>query len=508
MFRRNKDIANATMKYTKENEDLRDQLNTYAKMMTFTATEIIKYVLSVKTGIDTIEENYKGLFSTRDKQLIRMITEAGEKAQEKSDPKDIISDLKREVSDLRNEINQLKIVNSDLEVDVQKYKKKEHSLKSKMSKQDLEIDEVRHRYEIRISEYKNVIRAKDEEITSLKEHIRSQEKLTRDYASKQNSNRYELESTKKKLAESRHHQDMMTKRIREYEDVVRVMNKNMKQNTEQSNSSHQNSKSKEQEITTVKTRNKVLEEALHKREEALLGLKSTLKKLQIESKYKDDEIDKLHVQGNFDSNNLEFDKKTRDYVAQIEVLKEMINGLKGQLKAKDMDGYRKEAKILSLQSQVDTLRARELQLENQRGYNHYNSVKYTPANVHKTVKLKSNKAKSNLDDSYLKSVKHTTIRGGPQHSKPLIKSSIKVQNKNKDDEDDYEDPLQKIMNAKLKNEPIVYKKPTFDMYYFFCLILSYIERKIHQPTSTSQISINQYFLIKAMWKERILQVKK
>ena len=132
---------------------------------------------------------------------------------------------------------------------------------------------------MRISEYKIVVRAKDEEIISLKENIRSEEKLTRDYASKQNSNRYELESTKKKLAESWNHQDMMTKRIREYEDVVRVMTKNTKQNTEQSNSSQQNSKFKEQEIVTVKTRNKVLEEALSKREETLLDLKSILKKL-------------------------------------------------------------------------------------------------------------------------------------------------------------------------------------------------------------------------------------
>ena len=464
IFWRNKqnEAKKMEQKYTKENENLRDQIDTYAKMLTFTTTKIIKYVLSVKTGIDDIEENYKGLFSTRDKQLIRMITEAGDKdGEKKADPKVMISDLKREVSDLRNEINQLKIVNNDLELDVQKYKKKEHSLKSKMSKLDLEIDEVRHRYEMRISEYKTVIRAKDEEITSLKEHIRSQEKLTRDYASKQTSSGYELESTKKKLAESRHHQDMLTKRVREYEDVVRVMTKNMKQNTEQSNSSHQNSKSKEQEISTIKKRNKVLEEALHKREEALLNLKSTLKKLQIESKYKDDEIDKLHIQGNFDSNNLEFDKKTRDYVAQIEVLKEMINGLKGQLKAKDMDGYRQETKILSLQSQIDTLRARELQLESQMGYNYNNAAKYTPANVHKTVKLKSNKVKNNFEDSYSKSVKHTPTRTGPQHSKPLIKSSIKVQNKKKDDDED-EDPLQRIMSTKLKNEPIVYKKPTFD----------------------------------------------
>ena len=106
---------------------------------------------------------------------------------------------------------------------------------------------------------------------------------------------------------------------------------------------------------------------------------------------------------------------------------------------------------MSLQSQVDTLRARELQLESRRGYNNYNSVKYTPANVHKTVKLKSSKVKNNLNDSYSKSVKQTTIRGGRQHSKPLIKSSIKVQNKNKGDKDDYGDPLRRIMNAKLKN---------------------------------------------------------
>lgn len=309
MLRREKDseeaIKQAEAKFKKENEELKEQSDSYAKMLTFTTKKIINHIIYVKDGIDTIEENFKGLFSTRDQQLIRMITDAGDKAKKHVpiDSKTIISDLKRELSDANNQLKQIRIVSTELESELLRYKKKDHALRSKVTKLGLELDETKHGYEMRINEYKSIIHSKDEEITSIKEHNRSQEKLTREYASKTNSSSYELESTKKKLGESKHHQDMLTKRLREYEDIVRVLNKSMKQTTTESAESSKNSKLNEHKIDVYKTKNKVLEEELHKREGLVLNCKAVIKKLQTQSNHQDQELDKLRVQGKFEDDS-------------------------------------------------------------------------------------------------------------------------------------------------------------------------------------------------------------
>lgn len=139
------------------------------------------------------------------------------------------------------------------------------------------------------------------------------------------------------------------------------------------------------------------------------------------------------------------DKRSKDFVVQIEVLQEMINGLKAQLKAKYMDGYRQETKILSLQSQIDTLRVREKQLERELGVD--NNVKYTPM-PNRSHKLTAKVGGEYDTQSYTKTPMRHKADREPQTSKPLIKSGVKVQSKKKNNEnEDEDDPLQRKLYA-------------------------------------------------------------
>lgn len=192
-----------------ENKDLWKKIDKYADAASETAEIIIKYIQSIVSGVEEIENKYQGILSIGDKKLEKEIKKSSnEKPQ---DPQEIISSLQRDLGEIKRELDHLKLSNTEMESEMDRLTKKDRMYQTKITQIELENDEVVHDQEAKILEYKSALHTKDEEITNLKEHIRGQERLMRDINTKNSSTGYEFDSLKKKLAESQHHQDMMTK---------------------------------------------------------------------------------------------------------------------------------------------------------------------------------------------------------------------------------------------------------------------------------------------------------
>jgi len=389
----------------------------YSKLLTMAVSEMIGYVSTAKEGIEKIEKNYNGFFSLQDKTLQDQVNNKDSKKEDDMDPLTKLTHKEREIKELKNELNHLKIQLSDVESDLLKTTQKEKMFRTKLSLAHQDTDNIRRDYEIRISEFKQALYEKDEESTKMRETIKNLEKQIRDHDVKVSGGSYELESTKKKLNEAKHHQDMLTKKVREYEEVVRVINQNLKKNSSQTTEANINTKHKLKEVEKYKMRFRILEDELHKREDTNLSLRSTVAKLTKDLQHKGEEIDKMIARRYDQSEVVEMGKKNKDYESQIEVLKEMIVGLKAQIKAKEMDGYRQETKIVSLQSQVDAMRAEERKLHSIVERSNYSSSNYSPANINKQFKANSGRNKMSRESA---------------RAKPLIKSTPKVSKGHKD----------------------------------------------------------------------------
>ena len=213
---------------------------------------------------------------------------------------------------------------------------------------------------------------------------------------------------------------MLTKKIREYEEIVRVINVNLKKNTSKSTEADTTTKYKQKEIEKFKLRFKILEDELHKREEVIHNLKSSLNKGEKDLKHKEEEVSKLITRRYDQVESGKYDKN-KDYESQIEVLKEMIIGLKSQIKAKEMDGYRLEVKIVSLQSQIDAMRNEEKKLRSIVQRAKPSASNYSPALINKHITVSSGKTGRDK------------ISRESTRPKPLIKSTPKVTKKFKKD---------------------------------------------------------------------------
>jgi hypothetical protein len=422
----------------KENKELHDRMDTYSKLLTMSVEEILQYVTSAKDGIEKIEDSFGGFFSLKDKKLTREILENTDNDTKNQDPVIQLSHKKREINELKNEMNIYKIQLSDLTSDLEKVSKTEKMFKTKLALSNNDFDEMKGDYEMRMSEYKHALYNKDEETTNLKENIKNLEKETRDSSTKVSGHAYELEATRKKFTEAKHHQDMLTKKIREYEDVVRVINKNLKKNTSQNTESSMNSKHKDNQIEKSKIRFRILEDELHKREELNLSCKATIQKLNKDIEYRDDQMIQMTTRRVDQNDTSATDKKYKQYDSQIEVLKEMIVGLKAQIKAKEMDGYRQETKIISLQSQIDALREQEDRMYSMASRAHPTGLDYSPSKLNKKINIS---AVSNTS----REVKAT---------KPLIKSTPKV---TKDPKKDKYSVMDEIMKTPSKNDTLARK---------------------------------------------------
>mmetsp|Transcript_3981 Transcript_3981/g.4861 ORF Transcript_3981/g.4861 Transcript_3981/m.4861 type:complete len:167 (-) Transcript_3981:26-526(-) len=124
----------------------------------------------------------------------------------------------------------------------------------------------------------------------------------------------------------------------------------------------------------------------------------------------------------------------------------MINGLKSQLKVMEMDKYRQETKIVSLQSQIDTMRANEKRLEAIASRGNASLI-YSPGMINKELGINSSPSKS-IFESKNEKLRDNISRGSTQRSKPLIKSTAKISKK--------EDPKEDIMNEIMSRKPTNY----------------------------------------------------
>ena len=442
-------------KLSQENNELKERTNAYSVLLASTVSDILNYVSDTKDGIQKIESNYTGFFSLKDKELGEKIMEDDKSHDKKDDIQYTVKSQKRQIADLNDQLNHMKIMHEEVEGDLEKYIKKDKVNKTKHSHLRLENDDLREEYESRLDQYKHALYEKDEEMGGYKESARVVEKQLRDALTKSSGSNYELESTKRKLEEAKHHQDMLTKKIREYEEVVRLLNKNIKKNSNQSTESNITGKHKEKEIGKYRMRFKVLEDELHNREKIILSLKSKVAKISKDFSNKEGEVNKMITRKYNDSDVLQMDKKNREFNSQIEVLKEMIVGLKTQLKAKDMDTYRLQAKTISLQAQIDTMRVHERQLQSYANMGN-KSVNYSPAISKNKLKSPAVEARttqpktvSNYKGSDYKKESRGSMRSSATKPKTLVKADTKVQKKTKEEETT--DLMAEIMQYKSKN---------------------------------------------------------
>ena len=121
----------------------------------------------------------------------------------------------------------------------------------------------------------------------------------------------------------------------------------------------------------------------------------------------------------------------------------MIVGLKAQLKAMEMDRYRQETKIVSLQSQIDALKLNEKRIESLASRGSNSVFKATMGQ--KSV-VTGTPSKSILPKGYESNKDDRNRSPDDTKSKPLIKSSAKV----KKDKTASESILDEIMRSPSK----------------------------------------------------------
>lgn len=82
--------------------------------------------------------------------------------------------------DLLREVSQTKLLNQEYEIEHDKYIRKDKMLKDNISELKISFEETQHRFEARISEYKQQIHLKNEYINNLKDQIRFEKKVISD----------------------------------------------------------------------------------------------------------------------------------------------------------------------------------------------------------------------------------------------------------------------------------------------------------------------------------------
>jgi predicted RNase H-like nuclease (RuvC/YqgF family) len=134
----------------------------------------------VHNEIQEVSDDYKGIINFDDDEMLNKIKEKHEKREEgikEETDKDVIKRLKKENIDILREVSHLKIQNQELEIENQKYIRKEQMLRDNITEMKISFEEMQHRFETRISEYKQQLHLRDERLNSLKDNIRFQRKM-------------------------------------------------------------------------------------------------------------------------------------------------------------------------------------------------------------------------------------------------------------------------------------------------------------------------------------------
>jgi hypothetical protein len=81
---------------------------------------------------------------------------------------------------LLREVSNIKLLNQGYEVELDKFKRKDTMLRDNISELKISFEETQHRFEARISEYKQQIYLKNEYVNKMSDQIRFQKKVIAD----------------------------------------------------------------------------------------------------------------------------------------------------------------------------------------------------------------------------------------------------------------------------------------------------------------------------------------
>jgi predicted nucleic acid-binding Zn-ribbon protein len=85
-----------------------------------------------------------------------------------------LSDINKEITNLLSELSKVKLEYRELETENIKCERTERQLRNNIAEMKISFDEMQHRFETRVGEYKTQLHLKEEKIANLKEHIRFQ----------------------------------------------------------------------------------------------------------------------------------------------------------------------------------------------------------------------------------------------------------------------------------------------------------------------------------------------
>jgi len=165
------------------NEIVEEKLQRYEELFSDVTISILNYVTKVHNKIQEVSDDYKGIINFDDDEMLNKIKAVQEKREQglkDETDKDIIKRLKKENIDLLREVSHSKLLTQESEVENQKFIRKDKVLRDNITELKISFDEMQHRFESRIADYKKQLHLKDERMNSLRDQIRFEKKMISD----------------------------------------------------------------------------------------------------------------------------------------------------------------------------------------------------------------------------------------------------------------------------------------------------------------------------------------
>lgn len=184
------DWMNRTLKYIRKlevledrNEELELKQKKYETLFSDVTVSILNYVSKVHNDIQEVSDEYKGIIDFDDDEMLNKVKEIQEKREQglkEETDKDIIKRKKQENMDLLRDFSHNKLLMKEIEIENEKYMEKDRNMRENIQELKISLDATQHRFESRISEYKQQLHLKNELINNLKDQIQFQKKVISD----------------------------------------------------------------------------------------------------------------------------------------------------------------------------------------------------------------------------------------------------------------------------------------------------------------------------------------
>lgn len=162
------------------NDILEEKHKRYEDLFADVTISILNYVTKVHNDIQEVSDDYKGIITFDDDEMLNKIKEKQEQREQglkEETDKDVIKRLKKENMDLLRDLSRQKLMHQEIEVENHKFERKEKVLRDNINELKISFEEMQHRFEARIAEYKAQVHLKDERITQLNEQARFQRRM-------------------------------------------------------------------------------------------------------------------------------------------------------------------------------------------------------------------------------------------------------------------------------------------------------------------------------------------